>query len=401
MPDIAGVMCAKPKVRELVERSVAINRLREEGRTQAAARRSAFGGSIRPLRDEDIDEVAGLWDRVFRQISAVTITDTRAFLRRTLLSTAWSDADLPSLVYANEEGKVLGFVGSNVRRLTFDGQLIRAVYTAHLMVDPTVDGPASGTRAIGGLLASRALKGPQDITLTDTANAQARAIWLALGGEPLQLGSFLWIRVFRPSRVLRFATERRVASKGWISRMPVWPLIDLVYRRAAASLQQETPSPGSDELLTPAAAAVYLPAITAGFRVRPVYDESSLVSLFTDLALIREDVVVRRLVRSRGRVVGTYVYLLRPGAVSRVLQVAAREDDAPTVLANLLEHAHANGAAAVTGRLEPQLRQSLRAVQAVLLPAPYSTLVYSSNRELLHAIHAGSALLTRLDGEWW
>jgi hypothetical protein len=201
--------------------------------------------------------------------------------------------------------------------------------------------------------------------------------------------------------VLRIAIERRVASKGWVSRMPVWPLVDLVFSRAAASLQPEMPSPGSAEPLTPAAAAAHLPAITAGFRVRPIYDEAFLSSLFDDLALIAEGVVVRRLVRSRGREVGTYVYLLQPGAISRVLQVAAREDDAATVLTNLLEHARANGAAAVTGRLEPHLRESLRAVQAVLFPAPYSTLVHSRNRELLHAIHSGSSFLTRLDGEWW
>jgi hypothetical protein len=71
------------------------------------------------------------------------------------------------------------------------------------------------------------------------------------------------------------------------------------------------------------------------------------------------------------------------------------------VLQQLFEHARAQGAVAIQGRLEPNLAQGLQGRRCLLQSRGIATLVHARDPGLLLPFFRGDALFTRLDGEWW
>jgi hypothetical protein len=156
------------------------------------------------------------------------------------------------------------------------------------------------------------------------------------------------------------------------------------------------------EQLTAEALLGELPRLDRWLRLRPDYDRGFLDWLLPELeAMTDRGRLVRRLVRSGdGAPAGWYLYYLRPGDLSQVLQVAAAPANAGLVLDELFAHARAEGAAALAGRLEPHLSTPLRARRCLFRPSEWA-LIHTDNTGVLSAIGFGEALLTRLDGEWW
>jgi hypothetical protein len=95
---------------------------------------------------------------------------------------------------------------------------------------------------------------------------------------------------------------------------------------------------------------------------------------------------------------GWYVYLLRPGWRSEVLQVAAADRDLGAVLDHLLRHAHVHGSAAVRGRVEPGLISAV-ARRRCLLWHRGGALVHARDPELGSQV-VERGMLTRLDSDW-
>ena len=141
---------------------------------------------------------------------------------------------------------------------------------------------------------------------------------------------------------------------------------------------------------------------TAGFRLRPDYDEGYLRWLLAELATVeRRGELTARLVRGEGdRVLGWYIAYFPRGGVAQVLQVAAQADDAGTVLDELFVQASAAGVAAVCGRLEPHLVDAVTDRHCIIRRTS-KVLVHAKDPEIARAVLAGEAFLTRLDGEWW
>ena len=111
---------------------------------------------------------------------------------------------------------------------------------------------------------------------------------------------------------------------------------------------------------------------------------------------------IARLVRdARGRSLGWYIYFLRPGWRSEVLQVAATiERSLGTVLDHLLAHAYAHGYAALRGRLEPGMLEAVME-RRCLLWYRGATVAHARDPSLLAAIESPGALVSRLDGDPW
>jgi len=66
-------------------------------------------------------------------LSGFSLTDDA--LAAATLEDGWRDDELPSLV-AVEDGAVIGFIRSQVRRMQFDGRPIRGVCLSDLVVSP-------------------------------------------------------------------------------------------------------------------------------------------------------------------------------------------------------------------------------------------------------------------------
>jgi hypothetical protein len=362
---------------------------------------------IRPLERSDLPRVARLYELVMRSGTGDPPPFLEAFFDRTVVSHPWADPEIPSLVYA-EDGEILGFLGSNVRRMRFDGRPIRVACAAHLITHPTVR-----DRVAGAQLLRRYLAGPQDLTMTDGASETVRRMWEALGGQTVHLCAFVFLQVFRPWQLAR----------ELLLRARPRPSLDPLATRIAAALDTATaplvrrglppPEPeGSVEPLSPESILTHLSEVTASRRLVPDYDRSYLEWLFRELERvqswgslwphgIRRGPLFAQLVSRNGRLLGWYVCHLRRGGFCRVIQVAASDKASAAVLDQLAHEAATNGAAGLYGRIEPHLLGPLSERRCFIRFGGGRMVVHSPDQAIIEAILAGEALLTRLEGEWW
>jgi hypothetical protein len=259
----------------------------------------------------------------------------------------------------------------------------------------------SARRAPGALLLRNFLGGPQELTITDGATDDVRRMWEGLGGRTAYLSSLSWTRVFRPAAFVggRLAT-RSSSTRPRRLAPPLWRLVDAPVGRLPPLAR--TPQPAArGEPLTPEGLLEHLEAVADGRRIRPDYDLDFLRWLFDELPRVEtRGELVRMLVRAGDRVLGWYVVYLRPHDSSAVLQIAAHARDVGSVIDHLFRHARERGAAALQGRWEPHLFEPLWR-RGCIIRHDARALVHSRDPELLGALTAGDALLTRMEGEWW
>lgn len=352
---------------------------------------------LRPLQRSDLPQVASLFERVMRSGSPVPSPEIAPYLERTTLDHPWADPEIPSLVYVDDRGRIQGFIGSHVRRMCFDGRPARMACAGHLIAAPEVR-----KRAVGALLLRRYISGPQDLTITDTGSAETRRMWAGLGGETATLASINWTRVFRPCLLAAAHLLKRHRSRPFSYPVRgVCSAIDALIVRVAGNVFRTEPPQVSAETLTADALLRHIPEVTKHLRLHPDYDKGYLEWLFQELPRSGlPGTLVRRIVRDGDRVLGWYLYYLQSGGISRVLQIASRDRDGRHVLDHLLHHAERNGAAAVDGRVEPMLLESLSRRRCILRYTGES-LMHSREPGIIGAALSRQALLTRMDGEWW
>src|SRR6476661_953957 len=244
---------------------------------------------IRPFERSDVEGVLALLEA-----RLPWWTHDESFLEQTLIDSPWADPELPSLVAVDDEGGILGFIGSQVRRLKLDDRELRGICCAHLTVssDPKA-GPA------GALLLRRLLSGDQDLTWTDSPTEGVVRMWRAFGGHLDHPRSCDWMLVLRPFRWARAAvaagSRHAVRDVVPVAALPAHASGRRFFPRAFPSL----PPGVSGEDATAAAIVEQLPAIARGFRLRIDYDQPYLEQLFTQVEASMGP-FVRRLVRRDG-----------------------------------------------------------------------------------------------------
>lgn len=354
--------------------------------------------AIRPFARNDLEEVAALYELVMRS-GGPPPPGLAAYLQRVLIDQPWADPEIPSLVSVDDGGRIVGFQGSSVRRALFDGRPVRIGCPGQLVIHSDVR-----HRATGAMLFRSYVRGPQDITITDTAGEPMRRIGMAMGMQMLHLSCIEWVRVLRPSSYAHILLHNRRGSSGR-RPLPVGGMlaaVDTAITRLAPIAAPPTAPAGTGESLTVAAMLEHLHAVAGRVRLRLDYDERYLRWLFAELARATGlGTPVARLVRDAGgRVVGWYVYLFLRRGTARVLQLATSNRDAGLVLDHLLRDAWVRDAVAVQGRLEPRLLEPLSRRRCAMAYRGGS-LVHSRDKEIRAVINSGDALLTRLDSEWW
>ncbi len=354
--------------------------------------------TIRPFEPADLEAVAALYSHVMLKRSRRPAPDVVAFLRDTVVDGPWTDAELPSLVSVDGGGRVVGFIGSNPRRLRLGDKELRGVWAAHLMVDPDYgSGPA------GALLLRRLLSGPQDVTLTDTASRLVARIWETFGGHVDPLRSLQWMHVLRPARWLAEVAGRRLAgtpASSLVTPVAAIPFHIVGARLAGREVRMFDPDV-TREPLAPAALAEHAPALVPRDALRPWYDAGYATRLIQRVSGLRTHGEFRlRLARRRGAPIGWHASYVHPGRSCRVLAIAARPRDADAVVGDLLEDAREAGATMATGRLEPLFAAPVLRRYSVVGGAS-RCLVHARDPALVNAVLAGDAAVSRMDGEWW
>src|SRR5246127_5623619 len=147
---------------------------------------------VRACTPDDMPAVAGLFQRTFRNARVPAPASLTSYLRELYFAHPWRDPALASKVFVTD-GAVRGFIGILPLRLAFRGATLQAAVAGSLMVDKPQENPLAGARLLRAFLS-----GPQDVSLSDSANAVSRGMWERLGGKVVPAQSMEWVRAFRP-----------------------------------------------------------------------------------------------------------------------------------------------------------------------------------------------------------
>jgi hypothetical protein len=353
--------------------------------------------TIRSFEPGDAEAVAALYQRVIRPGDERVRPAVRAWFRR-MFAHPWADPEIGPLVAVEKDGRIVGFQGVHVRRMSLDGEPLRMAVGGQLVVDP---GARRG--ATGVLLMRRLVGGPQDLTFCDGATEEIRVMWERMHGERFALACTSWLWPLRPAAAVGDLLARRRAQSLPKAAAAVTSAVD---RAAAPLLRRRAPTTASarvtTEPLAPERLLAALPEATGRLRLVPDYDDAFLPWLLEELAAVRNRGALRgAIVREGDSVLGYYAYYLRVRGVSPVLAVvAATEERSAVVLDVLAADARAAGAAALEGRVEPRLQAPLYARKAFLRYTG-GVILHTRDPALLWTATSRHAVLTRMEGEWW
>lgn len=360
---------------------------------------------IRPFVRDDIEQVAGLHQRVFgngnnpahRSLTPELQQSYAEYFERIFFRNPWLDEALPSFVHEEADGKITGFLGVLPRRMSLNGESISVALSSQFIVDPNSRASGAGVRLMKIFLA-----GPQELSLTDEANNTSRRLWEGLGGSTALLYSIHWTRLLRPSRffISRFSEHGLLSLLASASK-PLSNLADTVLaRRMPHRFRQTMPDVSADEM----DADTLLFCLSEFSNTRslwPEYDDRSLKWLLEVIARNKSRGDLRKLVirNSKREIIGWYLYYLNPGGASNVVQLVAKKSSINEVLDHLFYDAWSQGSVAVSGRLEPQFMQAFSDKHCLFNCGAPWMLIHSPNPDVLRAFHYGDTLLSGLEGE--
>jgi hypothetical protein len=354
--------------------------------------------TIRILAEDDIPAAIALLGRVYPEYRWTSPAECESYFRELLFDNPWRDPELPSWV-AEDDGRICGYYAVLPRPMLFRGRPVRVAVASQFVVDPDQRHSLTTLQ-----LVKACLSGPQDLTLTDGATDLGRRMWIGIGGTAPLLYSLYWTRPLRPVRYALSLLEQRgqFPLALTFAARPLGALADGLTVRLRPNRFLREESELAEEALDPATMLAHLPEVLNGTALQPRYDARALAWLLDQAALnTRLGRLRARSVFDGGRLIGWYLYYLRAGGVSEVVQLAARQDSFDRVLQRLLADAWRLGAAAVHGRLDPRFAHELSQRHCWLRMEGPWILVHSRNADMLAAIRQGDAFLSRLEGEWW
>jgi hypothetical protein len=328
--------------------------------------------------------------------SNLPISRLADYFDKTFFHSPFYDASLPSLVYQNGDGKIIGFLGVVPRRMLFRDVPINIAISFHFMVEPESRSTLAGVHLLRTFFS-----GPQDLSLTDGAGEVGRKVWEMVGGVAVPLYCQRWTRILRPSReILNLLRRNKMVSS--ISPL-ISPFCDVTDSTLAHLMPRYFPSPQNfEEELTVETFLEELPHISKGLALQPDYDTDTAKWVFDGAAQMKyyghlQKVLVRN---AKRETIGWYMYYLNGGGLATVLQIAARKGTVVEILDQLFSHARKKGAVALSGRIEPRFMREFSEKHCFFRSVGAMFLVHSRNEDLLHAIQRGDAFMSHLEGEW-
>ena len=356
---------------------------------------------LRTFVAEDVPAVADLIWRVLHNQSGPAPASMREYLGDLFLHNPWPEDGIVSRVYRDAQGKIVGFFGAVPRRMSFQGKTIRLAFGSNFVMDPE-----SRTTMAAIQLVRTFMKGPQDISITDSANDSSRQLLRSLGFTVVPAYSLQWARPLRPSRyavtmLSRFKKSRALAAAATLAK-PFCALADLAAASLRLSPYHQRPPETNDEELSVQGLLECLHTIPGKHGLLPEYDLQSLTWVLDFIARRKVFAMPRKgAVRNAdGKIVGWYVYSGRPGMLGDVLQIGAEGYATQTVLDHLFYDAWKRGLIGLHGRFEPQFMQELTMKSCFFMRTGSWTMVHSKHSDLLATLQSGTAFFSRLDGEW-
>lgn len=376
----------------------AVPRRQSEKQEQDRSLKNMAG--IRPLIDADVPRVADLIWNVLHGHKGGAPSSLQNYVQDLFLRNPWFDEGIVPRVYEDAQGKIVGFFGAVPRRMTLQGKPIRLAFGSNFVMDP-------GSRAsMAAIQLVRAfMKGPQDISITDSANENSRQLLRSLGFHVVPVYSLQWARPLRPAlyavdTLSRLKKGAAMAAIGSIAK-PFCRLADAVATSAGFSPFHQSQSESADENLDTGTLLRCLADIPAKHWMLPEYDQGSLNWLFDFIDKRKALGEIRKAVVSdKGKIVGWYVYGIGSGGMGEVLQIGAASSSVGVVLDHLFYDGWKRGLIGLQGRMEPQFMEELTAKMCFFFRHGSWTLIHSNKPEVITSLQSGTAFFSRLEGEW-
>ncbi|WP_163270752.1 hypothetical protein [Chelativorans alearense] len=360
--------------------------------------------AVRPLRENDIPAVTGLFQRIFRDRHRRPPEALAVYLRRLYLEFPGHDPEIASLVHLREDGSISGFIGVTTLPMSFEGRPLRAAVCGSLMVEDRESDPMAGARLLKAFLA-----GPQDVSFSETASEVSANMWTRLRGVQLPQYSLDWVRVIRPFSFLAQAASGKVRALRTLS--PLASMMDTLARRrmttdalrwsgipenwkgAGARSAVEITRDNFAELVAP---------FTAHFSLRPEWAPGQLKQVLADAQSKEEYGPARfcKVISRTGRTIGGFFYHGGPGRIGRVLQLLALPGQADAVIDAMFAHAAEQGLAGLRGRTQPALLEAMLG-RRVAFTHLASTVVHARDAGIVHGLQEGKGFLNGIAGEHW
>jgi hypothetical protein len=339
--------------------------------------------------------VADVFRAVFQGLPGPAPTSLHQYLLELFFEAPWHDPELPSLVYIAPDDMVRGFIGVTPLRMLFQGKQIRAALGSQYMVENAKDNPLAGVALLKAFI-----NGPQDVSITESANSIAVPLWTKLGAQHLPLESMHWLRVLRPAGFALSLLERRL-SLVKVAR-PICMATDSVATPRRFRLKAKVAARTIDADLNDHFLTDYLRDFAAQYSLRPFWDTDSLRWRLNHAAQNRHrgSLVCRAVYGKAMRPFGCYLYYARRNGVANVLQLMTSPDGAGIVLDSLLEDAYQKRCVAVRGRTHSRYMDQLLLRDCIFRPTG-AVLLHSRNAKIMETACSGNALLIGLAGEEW
>ena len=354
-------------------------------------------GEVRNFSRADAAAVASLFQKTFRDASKAPPPSLEAYLADVHLGHPDYDPDVSARVHVDAEGRITGFIGVVPGRFEHRGSIYRAAIAGSLMVEDRERDPLAGAKLLRSVV-----RGPQDISISESTNLLSQGLWEQLGGKLAPLLSLDWLRVLRPAAAAVSLVAEKVPSAALLAssaRAGDWMAGAWTRRlrppepRAALKVEAEA---------TDAQLAAAVLELASQSELRPAWDERDVLQRLAHASgKERYGPCRRAIVRdAKGRLAGCWLYHGRKGGAGRVLQFLARRDAVEATVDCLLRDADGAGLAALRGRITPQLFNTLLKRQCIFVHRA-STMIHTKNAALAQTVLAGDALITGLAGESW
>ncbi len=356
---------------------------------------------VRQFAIDDIPQVAALWWKVLRRRKDPPPPLLLSFFRDLYFDNPLVDSRMPSLVYQDKGGQIVGFLGVVRRRIMFCGQPIRVAFGGNFVVEPKSRNSLGGLRLLADFMA-----GDQDLSQTDSANDKSKVLLERLGFRTIMPLSIQWARPLRP---FKYAVHGACTMAGptlstclKYGSMPLVSLADTLATKLRASPFRQKESPLRAENLEIATQLQCLEKFRTNHSLRPEYDAELLTWLLNFMERMHPRAILRRILLrdDLGNIIGWYIYYVKPGSVGQVVQVGGQPESINNVLQHLFRDACQHNVIALHGSVLCELMADYSRSNCFFMCRDCWTVAHSRSPELLSVLRHGDASLTRLDGEW-
>lgn len=357
--------------------------------------------SVRPFVEADIPQVAGLYWTYMRRRTGPTSPAVISLFHDLYFVNPFTDPDFPSLVYDVADRGVVGFIGGSVRRMSVCGKSIRVLFGGNLVVHPEFRSGVAAPRLLSAFTST-----DFDLGLTDSANNISKNILRRMGYNVVPALNIHWRRPLRPVQYAVYgvsvSSNSSVLALAARAAKPLCGMADAIVGRIPASpFRSDKPrlqgAPLDLEVLLDC-----MNEFRKGYSLWPEYDLASLRWLigFMERQPVRGNLRKIVLRDENQKIVGWYIYYVKPGAVGEVVQVGGDLTFTKDILDHLFSDAMEQGVTGLHGMVDSRRMSDYSDKGCFFTCRGGWTVAVTKHQEIMRLLERGDAFFSRLDGEW-